>query len=70
MRFTRHTKNVLRRLRLSQSEIEGIVANPRRVRRGEDGKPIYEGAVHGIWLRVVVALDDPEVIVTIYDRKQ
>jgi hypothetical protein len=70
VRFTRHAKNSLRQLSLSQSEIEAIVLNPRRVRKGRDGKPQYEGAAQGIWLRVVVALDEPDVIVTIHDRKQ
>ena len=70
MFFTRHAKNSLRQLGITQSEVEAIVARPRRVRMGGDGKPNYEGSVHGIWIRVVVALDDPDVIVTIFDRKQ
>jgi hypothetical protein len=36
----------------------------------EDGKPRYTGEIRGVRVRVVVALDEPDLIVTIHERRR
>jgi hypothetical protein len=70
MRFTRHAKNEARWLRASVADAEAVIAHPIRVDRDEDGKPRYTGEIRGIRVRVVVALDEPDLIVTIHQRRR
>jgi hypothetical protein len=51
-------------------DAEAVIARPVRIGRDDSGKPIYEGAVRGRVMRVVVALDEPDLIVTIYPRRK
>jgi hypothetical protein len=39
------------------------------VGRDSKGRPRYVGRVRGVRIRVVVAVDEPDLIVTIHDRK-
>jgi hypothetical protein len=52
------------------AEVERVVADPIDVDRDEDGKPMYAGYVQGIRVRVVVALDEPDLVVTIHERRR
>lgn len=69
MRLSRHTKNEARRLQLTQTDLENVIANPIRIDRDPSGKPRYTGYASGIRLRIVVALDEPDLIVTIHERR-
>ena len=69
MRFTRHAKNKARWLRMSLADVEGVIAHPAHMGRDEDGKPQYVGEVRGVSVRVVLALDEPDLIVTIHRRR-
>jgi len=70
VRFTRHAKNGARQLRLTIADAEKVVGEPIRMEMDEAGKPKYYGKVSGIAVCVVVALDDPDLIVTIYPRRK
>jgi hypothetical protein len=69
MRLSRHAKNELRRLEATVADVEHAIANPVRVDRDSTGKPRYTGYIQGIRVRVVVALDAPDFVVTIHERR-
>jgi hypothetical protein len=70
MRFTRHARNWARRLKLDVADAEELIARPDRVDRDRYGKPRYTGEVRGIRVRAVVAVDEPDLIVTIHRRRR
>jgi Domain of unknown function (DUF4258) len=70
MRFTRHAKNRARRLGITVADVEEVIADPTKIDFDKKGKPRYTGCAGNIRLRVVVALDEPELIVTIHDRRR
>ncbi|MFL5899667.1 MAG: DUF4258 domain-containing protein [Solirubrobacterales bacterium] len=70
MRFSRHAKNWARSRRFDVTDAEHVIANPVHVDQDETGKKRYTGEVRGYRVRVVVALDDPGLIVTIHRRRR
>lgn len=68
MRFTRHAKNRAREIGATVLDAEELIANPEHVDLGPDGKWRYVGHLRGERVRVVVALDEPDLIVTIHRR--
>jgi hypothetical protein len=69
MRLTRHAKNYLRNTPATLGDVERVIEKPSFVDRDEDGRPRYTGEARGVRLRVIVALDEPDLIVTIHDRR-
>jgi len=49
--------------------VERVITDPIDIDRDEDERPMYAGYIRGIRVRVVVALDEPDLIVTIHERK-
>jgi hypothetical protein len=47
-----------------------VIEEPMYADRDEDGKPRYVGEIRGVRVRVVVALDEPDLIVTIHERRK
>jgi len=70
MRMTRHAKNYLRRLEASVEDVERVIREPLHFDLDRKGKPRYTGQIQGVRVRVVVALDEPDLIVTIHDRRR
>lgn len=70
MRLTRHAKNQARLLGMDVADAEAVIAHPIQVDRDNFGKPRYTGEIRGIRMRVVVALDEPDLIVTIHERRR
>lgn len=70
MHFTRHAKNRARSLGVSLGDAESVIDAAEWVDFDEDGLPRYTGYVRALRVRVVVALDDPELIVTIHKREK
>lgn len=68
--MTRHAKNYLRRLEASVEDVERLIKEPLHFDRDREGKPRYTGQIQGVRVRVVVALDEPDLIVTIHDRSK
>lgn len=69
MRLSRHAKNEARRIEATVAEVEGVIADPTRVDRDRFGKPRYTGYIREFRVRVVVALDEPDFVVTIHERR-
>jgi hypothetical protein len=67
--MTRHAKNYLRSAPATLDDVEQVIERPSFVDRDESGRTRYTGEVRGVRLRVVVALDEPDLIVTIHDRR-
>lgn len=55
---------------MSDSDVERIVARPIYADTDEEGKPRFVGEVHGVRVRVVLALDEPDLVVTIHPRRR
>ena len=55
---------------MSVADAEALVARATVVDNDADGKPRYTDYIEGVPIRVVVALDDPDLIVTIYERRR
>jgi Domain of unknown function (DUF4258) len=70
VRFTRHAKNQARRAGVTVADVEALIANPDAIDFDEDGKPRYTGSIRGTRVRAVIALDAPDVIVTIHERRR
>ena len=70
MRFTRHGKNRARQIGATIVDAEEVIANPVLVDLAPDGKWRYVGLIRGERVRVVVALDEPDLIVTIHRRRR
>jgi hypothetical protein len=69
VRFSRHAKkNKARGLGLCVADAEQVIDTAIKIDSDPDGLSRYTGYVRGIRVRVVVALDDPEFIVTIHER--
>jgi hypothetical protein len=68
VRLSRHAKNRARELGATIADAESVIANPVQVDTEETGKIRYIGYVRGERVRVVVPLDDPDLIVTIHRR--
>jgi hypothetical protein len=64
--MTRHAKNKARWLEMTIAEAEWLIENPMRIEVDRDGKPKYYGNFRGLSVCLIVALDAPDLIVTIY----
>jgi hypothetical protein len=69
MRLSRHPKNELRRLKATVTDVERVIVDPVRVDRDSTGKLRYTGYIRGFRVRVVIALDAPDFVVTIHERR-
>jgi len=47
-----------------------LIDDPRQIESDEDGRPLYSGFLRGVHVRAVVALDEPDLIVTIHEKRQ
>ena len=70
MRFKRHAKNGLRRVKGTTEEAESVVENSFGKDFDPDGNPRYRGFIGGKRCVVVVALDEPDVIITVFERER
>lgn len=52
------------------ADAERVIKTAVYVDADEDGLPRYTGYVRGVRVRVVVALDEPDLIVTIHKRRK
>jgi hypothetical protein len=66
--FSRHAKNRARELGVSIEDVEAVMANPLEIDIRESGRIRYIGYVRDERVRVVVPIDDPDLIVTIHRR--
>jgi hypothetical protein len=69
VRFARHAKNEMRWKGWAQREVRWVIANLVKVDADAYGHPRYFGYIRGDLVRVVVAADDPEFVITIHPRR-
>jgi hypothetical protein len=70
VRFSRHAKNNARDLEATVEDAERVIQDAVHTDTDFGGRPRYTGYIRGIRVRVVVALDDPGLIVTIHERRK
>jgi hypothetical protein len=69
VRFSRHAKNNARDLSVSIEDAERAIQDAVRMDADYRGHPRYTSYIRSIRVRIVVALDDPDLIVTIHERR-
>lgn len=69
MRFSRHARNQMRRLGLSERDVDRVQAESEHRTQDPEGRMRYVGVVRGRRVRVVVAVDKPDFVVTVHERK-
>ncbi|MGH2939504.1 MAG: hypothetical protein ACRDPE_15455 [Solirubrobacterales bacterium] len=70
MRFKRHGKNKLRWINGTTREAESVVEIPTEKSFGSNGNPRYRGVVAGVRVWVVVAKDDPNLVITVFWKER
>jgi len=68
--LTRHSKNELRNLKATVEDVERVIANPIKIDCDSDERPRYTGYIRDVRVRIVVALDEPDLVVTIHKRRR
>jgi hypothetical protein len=58
----------MRRLGLSERDVERVRAEPEQRTQDPEGRMRYVGVVRGRRVRVVVAVDKPDFVVTVHER--
>jgi hypothetical protein len=70
VRFSRHAKNGARSIGATIVDAERLIANSAEIKVEANGKRHYIGFIRGQRVRIVVAFDDPGLIVTIHRRRR
>jgi hypothetical protein len=55
---------------MTQWDVESMISDPEVVDRDEEGRPLYLGTVRGVPVCAVIALDEPDLIVTIIRKER
>jgi hypothetical protein len=69
VRFSRHAKNNARDLDVTIEEAEWAIQDALLVDADYRGRRRYTSYIRHIRVRIVVALDEPDLIVTIHERR-
>ncbi len=69
MRFTRHARQRLKLYRVTHDQAEAIAASGTPADPDAKGNPRRTGAVDARTIVVVIALDNPDLIITLYERR-
>jgi hypothetical protein len=57
-------------LRATIEDAERVIGEPLSLDHDPDGRPRYRGFIGGVLVKVVVAVDEPDLIVTIHKRRK
>jgi hypothetical protein len=57
-------------LRLSSEDIDALIGAPDSMDRDAEGRPRSAGTICGVTIVVVVAADEPDLVVTVFDRRR
>ena len=67
MRFSRHAKNRMRLHGLAPEEVAAIARAATPATRDSRGRPIFAGRIaDGRQIEVVMALDEPDFVITVF----
>jgi len=67
VRFSRHAKNRMRLYRVRPSDVRGLIVSENWQGVEEKGNLVYEGEVGGVRIGAVLAHDDMDTVITVYD---
>lgn len=70
LRYSNHAKKRLAQRRVTSDEVETVLSDPHVTYTDPKGNPCYVRDVNGKSIRVVVAADDPEFVITVIDRTE
>ena len=71
MTFSRHARNRMRHLRVTPADIEAIVGQPERSDVDDSGKVRHYGiAGNGRRIRIVLASENPDHVVSVHERRR
>lgn len=69
MRFTRHARQRLKLYGVTRDQAEAVAASGALTGHDARGNPRHTGAVEARTIVVVIALDNPDLIITLYERR-
>jgi hypothetical protein len=69
VRFTRHARQRLKLYRVTRDQAEAIADSGALTGEDARGNPRRTGAVEARTIVVVIALDNPDLIITLYERR-
>ena len=70
MEFTRHARNSMRRLGLTRADVAAIILRSDNVDRDPEGRARHVGVVDGRRIRIVLALENPSIVVSVHERRR
>jgi len=70
VRFSHHAKNQLRLYGGVTEEVETVVRTQSGKTFDHRGNPLYRGLVEGRMTAVVVAVDDPDYVITVFPKER
>lgn len=70
LEFTHHAKNGMRRVGLSEVEVESLVRGNMPYDHDQSGRPRYVVIAKGVQVRIVLAVDKPNLVVTLHERRK
>ncbi|MGH2956132.1 MAG: DUF4258 domain-containing protein [Solirubrobacterales bacterium] len=68
MEFTRHARNEMRLYSISRAEVEAVVDSPLTSSSDRRGNPRLTGPANDRIIVVVLARDDPSLVITTFER--
>jgi len=60
----------MRRLGVTRGDVAAIILASEAVDRDPDGRPRHIGVVDGRRIRIVLALENPSIVVSVHERKR
>ena len=69
LRLSRHARNAMRLYRVGRTDVDAILANP--VETGQDGRGnlVVIGYLGRRRIRIVIAADEPDFVITVHERR-
>ena len=67
---TRHAHNGMRHLGLTIPDLAAMLADPFQTGQDREGKVRVDGLIRGVRIRIVIAGDDPTVVITVFERRR
>jgi hypothetical protein len=69
MRFSRHARNAMRLYRIERVDVDAILALPAETGQDGRGNHFVIGYLGERRIRVVIAADDPDFVITVHERR-
>jgi hypothetical protein len=70
MKFSRHSKNRCRKADIAWADVETALEDGETIGTDRAGNPIYEVRLGVKVLQVVVALDEPDFVITLIEKRK